>query len=104
VTAYGESLRLDPSNARVRTALADGLRRLDKPDEAVKELARARKDSGDDRELQAEIALKLAAIHEQEKRYREAVLEYQRYIDLGGPQAAKAESRLRAIYEGAFER
>jgi len=104
VTAYGESLRLDPSNARVRTALADGLRRLDKPEEAVTELIRARKDAGDDRELQAEIALKLAAIHEQEKRYREAVLEYQRYIDLGGSQAAKAESRLRAIYEGAFER
>ncbi|MHC4550520.1 MAG: tetratricopeptide repeat protein [Planctomycetota bacterium] len=103
VAAYRKALQLDPDNARVRTALSDGLRRMDRPREALAELERARRDAVEDRELQADIAFKMAAIYEHEGRYREAVLEFQRHIDLGGPDAAKAESRIRHMYESAFE-
>lgn len=103
VEYYQEALRLDPGNARVRTALADALRRLDRSDEAVKYLEQARRDAAGDRWLEAEIAFKLGAIHEYERRYGEAVKEYQAHIDLGGRDAAKAKSRIRHIYEGAFE-
>ncbi|HEX5137617.1 MAG TPA: tetratricopeptide repeat protein [Planctomycetota bacterium] len=100
VEYYEQALKLDPKRARVRTALADALRRLDRSDEAVKELARARDDAGDDRALQAAIAFKLAAIFEYDRRFPDAVKEYERYIQLGGPDAAKAKSRIRHIYEG----
>jgi hypothetical protein len=56
-----------------------------------------------DRVLEAEIAFKLAAIHEFERRYREAVKEYEHHIELGGHDAAKARSRIRHIYEGTAE-
>jgi tetratricopeptide (TPR) repeat protein len=100
IRCYEEALRLDPGNARIRTALADALRRLDRSAEAVADLERARRDAYGDRALEAEIAFKLAAIHEYERRYGEAVKEYQTHIDLGGPDAAKARSRIRHIYEG----
>jgi len=103
VTYYREALALEPANARVRAALADALRRLDREQEAVAELERARREAGDDRELQAEIAFKLGAIHEYARRYRLAVEEYQRHIDLGGRDAAKAKSRIRHIFDTAFE-
>ncbi len=104
VRCYEEALRLEPRNARIRTALADALRRLGRSAEAVKELERARRDAVGDRALEAEIAFKLAAIHEYERRYGEAVKEYQAHIDLGGPDAAKARSRIRHIYEGGSEK
>jgi len=103
VKYYEQALRLEPQNARIRTALADALRRVDRSADAVADLERARRDAMGDRALEAEIAFKLAAIHEFERRYREAVKEYQNHIDLGGHDAAKARSRIRHIYEGAGE-
>jgi len=103
VQCYEEALRLDPRNARVRAALADALRRVDRSADAVKSLEQARIDAQGDRSLEAAIAFKLAAIHEYERRYRDAVKEYERYIELGGPDAAKAKSRIRHIYEGSAE-
>jgi tetratricopeptide (TPR) repeat protein len=103
VRCYGEALRLDPKNPRVRTALADTFRRLERRDEAVKELERARLDAKGDRGIEAEIAFKLAAIHEYERRYADAVREYRLHIDLGGRDSAKAKSRIRHMYEAAFE-
>ena len=100
---YEKALGLDPGDARLRTAYADTLRRLDKPDDAVGELNRARDDAGDDRVLRAQIVFKLAAIHEHLERYREAIREYERYIELGGKDSAKARSRIRQIYRHAFE-
>ncbi len=100
IKCYEEALRLDPGNARVRTALADALRRVDRSADAVADLEQARRDAMGDRALEAEIVFKLAAIHEFERRYGEAVKEYQSHIDLGGPDAAKARSRIRHIYEG----
>jgi tetratricopeptide (TPR) repeat protein len=104
VDYYEQALVLAPRDARIRTALADVLRRLDKSKEAVAALEQARKDSNGDRSLEAEIAFKLAAIHEYERRYGDAVKEYQLHIDLGGPDAAKAKSRIRHIYEDASAR
>jgi tetratricopeptide (TPR) repeat protein len=104
VSCYRKAMELDPHNARVRTALSDGLRRLDQADEALRELERARQDAGEDRELLADIAFKMAAIHEHEGRYRDAITEFQRHIDLGGEDAAKAKSRIRHMYEEAFEK
>jgi tetratricopeptide (TPR) repeat protein len=104
VSCYEKALEIEPKNARSRTALSDCLRRLDKVSEAVAQLTRAREDAGDDRSLEAEIALKLGAIYEHESRYREAVQEYRRHVDLGGKDAAKARSRIRHIYETAFEK
>lgn len=101
VKCYEESLRLEPLNARIRTALADALRRRDRTADAIKELERARRDAMGDRALEAEIAFKLAAIHEFERRYGDAVKEYQAHIDFGGSDAAKARSRIRHIYEGS---
>ena len=46
---------------------------------------------------------KLAAIYEFAGRYRDAIDEYERYIQLGGPESAKARSRVRHIFENAFE-
>jgi Tfp pilus assembly protein PilF len=100
VKCYEEALRLEPGNARIRTALADALRRLDRSEDAVKNLEQARRDGMGDRSLEAEIAFKLAAIHEYDRRYGDAVKEYQNHIDLGGSDAAKAKSRIRHIYEG----
>jgi tetratricopeptide (TPR) repeat protein len=100
---YAEAMRLEPGNGRVRAAYADVLRRVDRADEAVKELEQARRDATGDRELEADIAFKLGTIHEYEKRYALAVKEYERYIELGGRDAAKAKSRIRHIYETAFE-
>jgi tetratricopeptide (TPR) repeat protein len=104
VKCYRRALALDPRNARMRTALSDGLRRLDQPDDALEELEHARRDAGDDRALLADIAFKMAAIHEHEGRYREAITEFQRHIDLGGDDAPKARSRIRHMYEEAFEK
>ncbi len=101
VKYYEEALRLEPQNARMRTALADALRRIDRSADAIADLERARSDAMGDRALEAEIAFKLAAIHEFERRYREAVKEYQNHIELGGADAAKARSRIRHIYEGS---
>jgi tetratricopeptide (TPR) repeat protein len=100
VEYYEEALKLDARNARIRTALADALRRLDRPEDAIKELERARADAWEDKALLATIAFKLGAIHEYDRKFAEAVEEYQRHIDLGGPDAAKAKSRIRHIYEG----
>jgi tetratricopeptide (TPR) repeat protein len=102
VKCYRKALALDPKNARVRTALSDGLRRLDQPEEALRQLEQARRDAGEDRALLAHIAFKMAAIHEHEGRYREAIAEFQRHIDLGGEDAAKAKSRIRHMYEEAY--
>jgi tetratricopeptide (TPR) repeat protein len=99
VEYYEEALRLDPKHARIRTALADAYRRLDRADDAVREMEKARGDAGEDRDLQATIAFKLAAIYEYDRKFADAVREYQRHIDLGGPDAAKAKSRIRHIYE-----
>ena len=101
VKCYEEALRLEPANARIRTALADALRRLDRSEDAVRNLEHARRDAMEDRALEAEIAFKLAAIHEFDRRYADAVKEYQNHIDLGGADAAKAKSRIRHIYEGS---
>ncbi len=103
VASYREALRLVPGNARARAALSDCLRRQGETEPAVEELERAERDAGEDRPLRAEIAFKLAAIHEHEKRYREAVQYYKEHIDLGGRDAAKARSRIRHIYESAYE-
>jgi tetratricopeptide (TPR) repeat protein len=101
VVAYRTALELEPRAARVRTALSDCLRRQGDAKAATRELERARADVGEDRALRAEIAFKLAAIHEHEGRYREAVREYERHIELGGADSAKARSRVRHIFEGA---
>ncbi|MHC4932657.1 MAG: tetratricopeptide repeat protein, partial [Planctomycetota bacterium] len=103
VSCYEKALELEPQNARSRTALSDCLRRLGRVSDAAAELTRAREDAGEDRDLQAEIAFKLGAIHEHESRYRQAVQEYRRHVDLGGKDTAKARSRIRSIYETAFE-
>jgi tetratricopeptide (TPR) repeat protein len=97
---YRKSLELDPANARTRAALADCLSSQEDMEEAARELERARADAGEDRELQAMIAFKLGAIHEHEERYAEAIREYERHIELGGEDSAKARSRIRNIYEG----
>lgn len=103
IACYRKALELDPGRARTRAALADGLRRKGKIDEAMAELRRAREQAADDPVLLAEIAFKLAAIHEHAGRYAEAVKEYRRHIELGGKDARKAEWRIRSIYEGAYE-
>jgi len=103
VSSYREALRLVPGNARARAALSDCLRRQGDSEAAVEELGRARRDAGEDRPLRAEIAFKLAAIHEHEKRYGEAVEQYEEHIRLGGRDQAKARSRIRHIYESAYE-
>ena len=100
---YEEALRLQPDNARLRTAYADTLRSLKETDDAVRELERALEQVGEDRDLKASIVFKLAAIHEYEERYRQAIKAYERYIALGGPDRAKANSRIRHIYRHAFE-
>lgn len=104
VTSYRTALELKPDDPRVRTALADCLRRQGKEADAVTELERARGDAGDDKEMLATIAFKLGAIHEHEADYAQAVQEYQTHIDLGGRDAAKAKSRIRHIYEKAYEK
>ena len=73
---------------------------------ALGELERAREDGGDDDALQAEIAFKLGAIHEFERRYRRAVQEYELHIHHGkraGTSGSKARSRIRHIIEHAYE-
>ncbi len=103
VASYREALLLEPADARARTALSDCLRRQGDMEGAVGELERARDDAAEDRPLRAEIAFKLAAIHEYERRYAEAVQQYEAHIELGGRDAAKARSRIRHIYESAYE-
>ncbi len=100
VRSYRKALELDPSLARARAALSDGLRRGGDADGARRELEHARNDAGEDRELLAEIAFKLAAIHEHEGRPSEAVREYETHIAMGGRDAAKARSRIRQLFEG----
>jgi len=100
---YRRALRFDPSDVRARVALADCERRRGNTKEAVKQLRQARDEAGDDEEILALLVFKLAAIHEYQGRYREAIQEYERYIELGGKESAKARSRVRHIYEHAFE-
>jgi len=104
VRCYRRALEVDPNQARIRTALADGLRRQGKMAAALRELGRARQDAAGDRELLAAIAFKTGAIEEHLGDYEVAVREYQAHIDLGGKDAAKARSRIRGIYENAFEK
>lgn len=104
--SYETALRLDPLAARARAAYADCLQRRGDLTRAMRELERAREDGGDDDALQAEIAFKLGAIHEFERRYRRAVHEYELHIHHGkraGTSGAKARSRIRHIIEHAYE-
>ena len=103
VSCYERALRFDPSDVRARVALADCERRRGDTKKAVSQLLQARDEAGDDTEIRALIAFKLAAIHEFKGRYRDAIREYERYIQLGGTESAKARSRVRYIYEHAFE-
>jgi len=101
---YRKALALDMANARVRVALADCLQHDGKLEEAKAELARARAQAGEERPLLALIAYKLAAIHEFEGEFPPAVEEYREHIRLKGSDSAKAESRIRLIFEGLGER
>ena len=103
IECYQRALQYAPKDIRMRVALSDCERRQGRTKEAVKQLLQAREEAGEDLELRALIAFKLAAIHEFAGRYREAIDEYERYIQLGGEEAAKARSRVRHIYEHAFE-
>lgn len=103
VSSYERALRFDPADVRARVALADCERRRGDTKKSVSQLLRARDEAGDDAEIRALIAFKLAAIHEFNGRYRDAIQEYERYIELGGVESAKARSRVRYIYEHAFE-
>ncbi|MGQ0613545.1 MAG: tetratricopeptide repeat protein [Planctomycetaceae bacterium] len=102
--SYSKALALAPGNARVRVALADCLQHEGKREQAKVELARARTEAAGERPLLALIAYKLAAIHEFEGEYAPAVEEYREHIRLGGPDSAKAESRIRFIFEGRAAR
>jgi len=99
IRCYRRVLQLQPDNARTRTALSDCLLQRD-ASKALAELEKARLSAGEDRELQAEIAFKMGAIHEHERRYKQAIEHYQRHIDLGGKDSAKARSRIRHIFAG----
>ena len=107
--SYETVLEIEPNDARSRTALADCLRREGRTKKAVEELNRARNDAGEDHTMQAEIAFKLGAIYEYEKRYRAAVQEYEMHIShveqggLPSSSASKARSRIRHIIDHAFE-
>lgn len=101
--SYRTALSLQPHNAAIRVALADCLRRQQDADEATAELFRAREDVGDDDALRAVIAFKLGALYEHTKQYKQAVEQYERHIELGGEYTAKARSRVRTIYDHAFE-
>ena len=103
IRCYELALFHAPDDVRIRVALSDCERRRGRNEEAVRQLERARSEAGGDKDMLATIAFKLAAIHEFEGRYSEAVEEYERYIELGGEQAAKARSRVRHIFEHAFE-
>ncbi|MHC4409843.1 MAG: tetratricopeptide repeat protein [Planctomycetota bacterium] len=103
INCYEQALLYAPDDVRIRVALSDCERRRGQTEEAVKQLERARGEAGGDKQMLSTIAFKLAAIHEFEGRYSQAVEEYERYIKLGGPHAAKARSRVRYIYEHAFE-
>jgi len=103
IDCYETSLELDPKQARTRAALGDGLRAAGRYDDAVRELRRARDDAGDDRDLRAQIAFKLGAILEYQREYRDAVREYEEHVRLQGEDASKAQSRIRRIYEYAYE-
>jgi len=103
IDCYERALEYAPKDIRMRVALSDCERRMGRTKEAVKQLLQAREEAGDDLELRALVAFKLAAIYEFAARYREAIDEYERYIQLGGEEAAKARSRVRYIYEHAFE-
>ena len=106
VESYEKVLELDPAAARARTAYADCLQRRGNLKSAVRELERARGAAEGDDALLAEIAFKLGAIHEFEKRYRRAVQEYELHMHHGkraGVSASKARSRIRHIIEHAYE-
>jgi tetratricopeptide (TPR) repeat protein len=103
IRCYELALLYAPEDVRIRVALSDCERRRGRTEAAVGQLETARGEATDDRAMLATIAFKLAAIHEYEGRYKEAVEEYERYIALGGEHAAKARSRVRHIYEHAFE-
>lgn len=100
---YQEALRVGDGDPRVRAALGDVLQQMGDLELALAEFERARGECGDDPALRAQVTFKIAAIHEHEERYREAIREYRRYIELGGRDTAKAESRIRHIYRGAYE-
>jgi len=100
---YTEALRVGDGAPRIRAALGDVLQQQGDLDEAIEEFARARREAEGDRALQAQVTFKIAAIHEHEERYREAVTEYRHYIELDGRESAKAESRIRHIYASAYE-
>jgi tetratricopeptide (TPR) repeat protein len=104
VTCYRRVLEFGGPDARARIALSDCERRLGNTKQATTELETARNEAdAEDRELRAVIAFKLAAIYEFDEEYRKAVAEYERHIELGGKHADKARSRVRFIYEHAFE-
>jgi tetratricopeptide (TPR) repeat protein len=103
IKCYERVLRFAPGDVRARVSLSDCERRRGQTKEAVKELKKARSESQDDKPMLAIIAFKLAAIHEFEGRYKQAVEEYERAIELGSKESAKARSRVRHIYEHAFE-
>ena len=100
---YNEALRVDGGAPRVRAALGDVLQQMGDLEQSIEEFERARRDADGDRELQAQVTFKIAAIHEHEERYRDAVREYRHYIELDGRESAKAESRIRHIYSSAYE-
>jgi len=107
IECYRRALEHAPGDIRVRVALSDCERRRGDTKEAIVQLLRARNEAGSgtssDHEILAVIAFKLAAIYEFAGRYREAIGEYELHIQLGGKAAAKARSRVRHIYEHAFE-
>ncbi|MEM8882946.1 MAG: tetratricopeptide repeat protein [Planctomycetota bacterium] len=103
IACYRRALLYKPGDIRIRVALSDCERQRGNHEAAIGELLQARADAGEDRGLQATIAFKLAAIHEFDGRYPKAVAEYERHIELGGRDSAKARSRIRHIYERAFE-
>lgn len=101
---YRRVLELKPADARVRAALADCRRRTGDMDGALRELERASTDALGDRPLASEIAFQLAALHEQRGDFARAVAEYERHIELGGRDSAKAASRIRRLYESSARR
>jgi Flp pilus assembly protein TadD len=104
--AYETALEIEPNAARTRAAYADCLRRRGEAEAAVRELERARTDAAGDDDLQMEIAFKLGTIHEHERRYGDAVREYEasiRHGERAGESGTKARSRIEHILAYAFE-
>ncbi|MFQ5845882.1 MAG: hypothetical protein ACE5JG_12940, partial [Planctomycetota bacterium] len=70
---------------------------------ATDQLLQARRDAAGDPKLLAVSAFKLGALYEHAREYRRAIDYYEEHIELGGAHSAKARSRIRHIYEHAFE-